>query len=205
MLIHPLQKLSLPETGCFIASHPAYYRRRLPYLTQSVVFLTQYEPSVGATGLVLNRPLKGTAKELEDSGLFGRSLNISDTEFSDQPVYIGGPDIFDRGVLSVIHSDYKFGGTQPLDGVYLCDVNQYLSLNGSSEVSEARLFSGCIRWKPGQLESEVDDGSWYCISASEKFVLKHCIGLPVPLWREIMVCQGGLYEQIANRLYEKDE
>lgn len=205
MLINPLQQLSLPETGCFIASHPAYYRRRLPYLTQSVVFLTQYDPSVGATGLVLNRPLKGNAKELEDSGLFGRSLNISDTEFRDQPVYIGGPDIFDRGVLSVIHSDYKLGGTQPLDGVYLCDVNQYLSLNGSSEVSEARLFSGCIRWKPGQLESEVDDGSWYCISASEQFVLKHCIGLPVPLWREIMVCQGGLYEQIANRLYEKDE
>lgn len=165
------------------------------------MFLHHYDSSTGSSGLVLNRPLEGTAKELEASGLFGRSLNISDTDFADQPVYNGGPNTLEKGVLSVVHSDYRVGGTQPLDGVFVCDVAQYLSLNSLKDCSDARLFSGCLRWPPGALESEVSDGSWYCIAASELFVLEHCIGLPKPLWVEIMQCQGGLFERIANRVY----
>lgn len=154
---------------------------------------------------MLNRPLQGTAQELEASGLFGRSLNISKTEFKDQPVYIGGPNTLQKGVLSVIHSDMKVGGIQPLDGVYLCDLAQYLSLNSAKETSDARLFFGCTRWEPGALEDEVDEGSWYCVGASEQFVLKHCLSLPVPLWKEIMICQGGVFKQIANRIFKSDE
>lgn len=164
-----------------------------------------YEPSVGATGLVLNRPLKGSAKELEMSGVFGRSLGIAETGFADEPVYIGGPHTLEKGILSVVHSDHKAGGVQPLDGVFICGVDQYLSLNSSMNYSEARLFLGCLRWPAGELESEVGDGSWYCISASELFALKHCIQLPKPLWVEIMQCQGGPFELIANRVYNRSK
>lgn len=196
----------MPEKGCFLASHPAYYRRRLPYLTQSVVFLTEYDLEGGATGLVLNRPLNGTAEELEAVGLFGRSVNISATRFAKDPVYMGGPNSFTKGVITVVHSDPTIGGEQPLEGVFMCDVADYLSqINDDYDCSNVRLFSGCLRWAPGTLESEVDEGSWYCVAASELFALKHCIQLPKPLWIEIMQSQGGTFAKIADRITERQE
>lgn len=193
----------MPETGCFLASHPAYYRRQALYLTQSVVFLTSYNRAAGAAGLVLNRPLAGTAEELEEAGVFGRSLDISSTPFSKQPVYIGGPHSLDKGVLSVVHADANVGGSQPLPGVFVCDLAHFLDNAGDADVSKARLFFGCLRWRSGELDGEVDEGSWFCAAASELFATKHCIQLPKPLWVEIMQCQGEPFAMIANNVYER--
>lgn len=170
------------------------------------MLLTEYDEANGATGLILNRPFGGTAEDLAATGLFGRSLDISSTNFAKQPVYLGGPNSLQKGVISVIHSDESVGGEQPLDGVFVCDIGQFISsATGSVDCQAARLFSGCIKWTRGTLESEVDEGSWYCVAASELFALKHCIKLPKPLWVEIMQSQGGTFERIANRVYDTDD
>lgn len=168
------------------------------------MLVTHYDRDTGATGLVLNRPLAGTAEEIEATGIFGRSLNVTSTPFAEQPVYIGGPNLLQKGILSVLHSDKQIAGQhQPLEGVFVCDLAYFLSFSHKTDFSNARLFSGCIRWPPGALENEVDEGSWYCVSASELFALKHCIQLPKPLWVELMQSQGGVFERIANRVQER--
>lgn len=174
-----------------------------------MVFITEYDEVTGATGLVLNRPLHGTLADLEAKGMLGRSSNFSQSPLASLPLYTGGPDLIDRGILSVMHGRLEIAsGTphEPLMGVYVGDVHDYLKgVEGEEEMSDVRLFTGCIRWKPGELESEVDEGSWFCISASPLYALKHCIQLPKPLWVEIMQSQGNLFAKIARQVYNEED
>lgn len=157
---------------------------------------------------MLNRPLRGTAAELEAAGMFGRSTNISATSLAGQPIYAGGPDILETGVLTVLHGEERLAETtemrQPLEGVFVGDAIKFLERETDADISKIRVFTGCIRWGPGKLEKEVDDGLWYCVSASNLYALKHCIQLPKPLWVEIMQSQGQPFSQIASQVY-KDE
>lgn len=215
---HWAHALSLPETGCFLASHPAYYRRHAPYLTQAVVFLIDYSLERGGTGLVLNRPLAGSADQLLDKGLFGRSTAaVSDSAFASQPVYLGGPHGLPEGMLSVVHAGSGLqdaddaDARQPLAGVFLHDLPDFLTRreqlrrDDPAECRAARLFAGCVRWQPGMLETEVDEGSWFCVSASERYALEHCIQLPKPLWVEIMQAQGQPFARIAGQVYSEED
>lgn len=166
---------------------------------------------MGATGIVLNRPLNGTVQELETAGIFGRSSRFSSTVLGPQPVYAGGPDLIESGLMTALYGNRELhvvGAQEPLDGIFIAEVDKFLScLDGgaaTTEVADARLFTGCIRWGAGELEREVDEGSWYCISASPLFALKHCIQLPKPLWVEIMQSQGKPFAKIASQVYDED-
>lgn len=142
--------------------------------------------------------------------MFGRSSKLSDTVMGTQPVYIGGPDLIETGVVTVLHGNGRLNVSrtrQPLEGVYVGDISHYLTgiESGLAKPAEARLFAGCLRWDRGELEREVDEGSWYCVSASSSFALEHCIQLPKPLWVEIMQCQGKPFAQIASQVYKEDK
>lgn len=200
--------LSLPEPGCCLASHPAYYRRNKMYLTQSVIFVTRHDET-GSVGLVLNRPLAGTCAALESTGLFGRSTDLKSSPLAESPVYLGGPDaLVDDAPVAVIHGSGKGleGTIEPLSGVYTSSVGVVLPLieSGELKAEDVRLFSGCVRWPPGQLSSEVESGEWFAASASSAFPLSHCIGLPTPLWRELMNAMSPLHEKIAQQVYGEE-
>lgn len=172
--------------------------------------MTRYGSDAGATGLVLNRPLRGNATDVEADGLLGRSSKLTSSSMASQPVYLGGPDLIDSGVVTLLHGNEKLdvtGARKPLDGVYVDTVSAFLQgvAEGIAEPSDARLFAGCVRWGPGELEGEVDEGSWYCVSASPLFALKHCIQLPKPLWVEIMQSQGKPFAQIAKQVYDDEK
>lgn len=140
-------------------------------------------------------------------GMFGRSARVSNTSVANEPVYAGGPDLCETKIITAMHSDLGLLNglsiQQPLPGVFITDALQLVQRVPHSDVSSVRLFSGCIRWKKGELEREVDDGSWYCISASKLFALEHCIQLPKPLWVEIMQSQGQPFAAIAARVLER--
>jgi putative transcriptional regulator len=201
--------LALPEVGCCLASHPAYYRRNKMYLTQSVVFVTSHDDKAGSAGLVLNRPLSGTAAALQAAGVFGRSCDLASTPLATAPVYLGGSDALgDHAPVAVIHpggADVE-GALEPLTGVYTSSVDRVLPLIecGAVKPGDVRLFSGCIRWAPGELRAEVEAGEWFAASASAAFPLSPCIGLPTPLWRELMVCMSPVHEQIARQVFGDD-
>ena len=41
----------------------------------------------------------------------------------------------------------------------------------------------------------------YTAACSRSLVLKQCLKLPVPLWKEILLLMGGEYAQIASKRY----
>lgn len=149
--------------------------------------------------------------DLERDGIFGRSSQYGSTKLGLQPVYAGGPDLIDKGVITVLHGKGDVvdvsEASQPLDGVFVGGLDGFMEAVEAERIDAniARLFVGCIRWRKGELEKEVDEGSWFCVAASPLFALKHCIQLPKPLWVEIMQGQGTPFAQIANQVYKDAE
>jgi len=58
-----------------------------------------------------------------------------------------------------------------------------------------RLFSGYAGWDRGQLEQEIDDGSWYVVPAEARDPIS---ADPEGLWRRVLKRQGGALAVISG-------
>jgi putative transcriptional regulator len=58
-----------------------------------------------------------------------------------------------------------------------------------------RLFSGYAGWDSGQLEEEIDEGSWYVIRAAAPDAIS---ADPESLWRRVLRRQGGALAVVAG-------
>ena len=59
----------------------------------------------------------------------------------------------------------------------------------------ARLFSGYAGWESGQLEQEIDGGSWYVIRAEARDAIS---ADPEGLWRRVLKRQGGALAVVSS-------
>ena len=59
----------------------------------------------------------------------------------------------------------------------------------------ARLFSGLRRLGIGQLEDEIDEGSWYVVQAEARDPIS---ADPEGLWRRVLRRQGGALALVSN-------
>ena len=59
----------------------------------------------------------------------------------------------------------------------------------------ARLFSGYAGWDSGQLEEEIEDGSWYVMPAEARDPIS---ADPEGLWRRVLKRQGGAVAMVAG-------
>jgi putative transcriptional regulator len=106
----------------------------------------------GSTGFVTNKP-------------FGKSLHelIEFNHAKPFPLMDGGP--VDRDHLFVLHKrpDLIDGGKQIPNGLYLGgDMNQVIQAinTGGANPQEIQLFIGYCGWDKGELEVELEEGSW---------------------------------------------
>jgi putative transcriptional regulator len=106
----------------------------------------------GSTGFVTNKP-------------FGKSLNdlIEFNHAKPFPLMDGGP--VDRAHLFVLHKrpDLIEGGKQLTNGLYIGgNMEQVIEAinNSSCKDHEIQLFIGYCGWDVGELEAEVEEGSW---------------------------------------------
>lgn len=53
--------------------------------------------------------------------------------------------------------------------------------------------------------AQVASGVWQPAACSRDLVLKQCLQLPVPLWREVMCLLGGEFAEEARRLQRDDD
>ncbi len=161
-----------------------------PNFKRSVVLICQYAPDNGAFGIVLNQPLPVKLKDILDEPTIPDEYKL----------FRGGP--VENNRLFFIHRapDLIPGGIRVKANVYLGgqfeDVKLLLS-GGVLTPQNIKFFVGYSGWAPGQLEAELEAGSWILEPATPDDVFA-----PVPnearYWRSILGRKGKAFEIMAN-------
>jgi len=126
------------------------------YFEDTVIYITEYN-SKGAAGFIVNRPFPRKFNELEE---FKYSIPF--------PLYEGGP--VDKEHLFCIHNQpVLINGSIPVAGD-ICvggDFKQAVRLINNHSISSQhiRLFIGYCGWDKGELEAEIEEGSWMILPA----------------------------------------
>jgi putative transcriptional regulator len=129
--------------------------------SQVTIYVAEYNAQ-GAIGFVLNRP-------------FGRSLNELE-EFKDSlhfPLYEGGP--VDQEHLYILHQrpDLIEEGTLVGNNIYYAgNFKQAVGgiKNKSLTTSDIKVFVGYCGWDAGELEGEIEEGSWEITEGTKEMV-----------------------------------
>jgi len=121
------------------------------FFEDTTILLVEHNEA-GSTGFVTNKP-------------FGKSLNdlLEFNHAKPFPLMDGGP--VDREHLFVLHKrpDLIEGGKQLTDGLYLGgNMEQVIEAINTNSVSDQQiqLFIGYCGWDVGELEAELEEGSW---------------------------------------------
>lgn len=164
---------SEPAQGKFLV---ASRDLRDPNFIHTVVLLVDYDAKKGAMGLVVNR-----ATDVKLSDL----LEIKGVEGRTETVYIGGP-VAKTGILVLVRS-----GTEPddashvFDDIYVSSSRPLLEdlMNSPEGDEHFRLYAGYAGWAPGQLEFEIDRGSWHILPAEADAVFDP---QPDKVWKRLI-------------------
>lgn len=191
---HWAHALSQPEPGCLLLAHPTAFLMRQQYFHQAVIFLFAHTKE-GSAGLIINRPTEYN---------LGQLAGFEDLlpEFGSCPLYMGG-DVGANALHSVHGVPRVEDSVEIVSGVYMGGFKSMKSSvqSGQHSAMDYRLFVRYSGWGPGQLEREVAMGVWYVACCSKDIILKHCIQLPKPLWREVLELMGDPYADISKRAY----
>jgi len=107
-------------------------------------------------------------------------------------------------VVNLIHGHKSLDGAQEIvPGIYCGGERDAIRAVRDDQLtsSDFRFFAGCMVWQPGQLAEEIAGGGWISAASSRSLVLKQCLGLPTPLWKEAMELMGGEYGATARGVY----
>lgn len=139
----------------------------------------------GAVGVVLNRPLEVTVDQVVPP--------LSELTGAGERLFQGGPVEPSQAVLLAEVDDPAmldvrvFASVGFLTGEVPSDVRP--------AVRRARVFLGHAGWGPGQLEAELESGSWIIDPATEEDVFT---GEPEALWRRVLERKGPPYTTLAR-------
>ena len=146
-----------------------------PNFLKSVVLMVQHDEN-NALGVILNRPLEITVAQACEQ--------VLEQEYDvDGVIHLGGPC---EGPLMVVHDQEDAADLTVMDGVYFTTEREKIERLLVTEGAELKFFVGYSGWGAGQLEAEMETGSWLVAPADGKLVfgaddqwgkLKNWIGL----------------------------
>jgi putative transcriptional regulator len=139
----------------------------------------------GALGVVLNRPAPVSVGEVAPA--------LTELVDPGDPMFLGGPVQPESAVVlaDVEHPDFAglvvFGSIGFLMG----------EVDGQRRdgIRRARVFAGYAGWGRGQLEAELEIGSWIVEPALEEDVFT---GQPAKLWSDVLLRKGGRYAILST-------
>lgn len=147
---------------------------------RAVVLMLNHDED-GALGVILNRPLAADIEEFFP--------NISELVSSPMLLFRGGPvDVESALAVGILQGDQEPIGWQTMAGNFgLVDLAIPSALV-SKEIQGVRVFAGYAGWSAGQLEAEIEEGSWLVVpSRPEDLVSAN----PEGLWQEVLGRQTG--------------
>ena len=169
---------------------------------RSVVLLIDHSED-GAFGLVVNRPLGLTAAQIVQD-------NDEPVPYPERrgkiPLYGGGP--VETQAVFALHSGLPEPWQSPAareirPGIFFEPsfpaLKGYVSGQGPEippdDVPVVRLYLGYAGWGEGQLEGELDRGSWQVIEARASLVFQVP---PTEMWNRAMDLKGGFWSIVAQ-------
>ncbi len=165
-----------------------------PNFVDSVVLLLDVNDE-GALGVVLNRPSALPVSEV----LAGWGDVVEEPEV----LFQGGPVSTDGALAVALASPGGQDGVgfRPVaDRLGLLDLDTPTELVAGS-VEKLRIFAGYAGWGAGQLEDEIEEGSWYVVPARADDVFRLDTR---DLWRDVMRRQPGDLALHATRPADPD-
>lgn len=149
------------QPGTIIISAPALQD---PNFEKAVIVITEYNEK-GALGFVVNKP-------------FPRKLNEL-VEFSNAApfaLFAGGP--VDTENLFVLHrrADLVTGNKYLFSNIYMGgDFQQIVQCinKGTITGNDIKLFIGYCGWDAGELEAELEEGSWIVTTMNEQIIFSN--------------------------------
>ena len=150
---------------------------RDPRFVETVIFLAKHDAN-GAFGLVINRPIaKGPITDVL------KAFDVTDIPSQQQLIInFGGP--VQQNQAFVLHSnDVTLNGSVQLDnGLALTSDVELVKKIARDEGPLRSLFLfGYSGWGPGQLEREIDRGSWFTIPLDRRLLFSED---PEKTWRQ---------------------
>jgi len=141
-----------------------------PNFVQTVVLMVQHDKN-GALGLVLNRRTETTLKEAWEQ--------ISETPCErEDSLFIGGPC---EGVLMALHPFEDAAQLEIMPGLYFATETKHIEWLMKQEDRRVRFFVGYAGWSSGQLENELEHGSWLIAPVD----IGKIFGPEHDLWRQL--------------------
>ena len=178
-------------TGMLLVATPALQD---PHFVDTVVLLLDVNTD-GALGVVLNRPTQVPVADVLEPW--------RDVVVEPEVLFRGGPVGTDGAlaVAALCDPDDTPVGWRPVAGVLgMVDLDTPSELVDGS-VSAMRVFAGYAGWGAEQLEGEVEEGSWYVVSAQPDDAFR---GDTSGLRRDVMRRQPGMLAWHVTRPVDPD-
>ena len=136
-----------------------------PHFLKSVVLMLEYSPE-GALGIVVNRPGRMSLAEVARLQGVRPGPDAERTQ-----VFVGGPVQPERGF--VLHDRAELAESVHLfERVHVSSSIDALRTLLEGSADHFRLCLGYAGWGPGQLEKELQEGSWIVSKADQRHVLQ---------------------------------
>ena len=167
--------------GQLLLASPALFD---PNFRRTVVLITEHGDE-GAAGLVLNRPSEAAVAEAVPA--------LAPVVEEHAHVYVGGP-VQREAVLVLAEFEEPSEATSLVVGdIGFVGGDVDFELLGTA-TRRLRVFAGYAGWGAGQLEAELEEGSWLVEPAEEMDLLADP---STDLWASILRAKGGVYRVLA--------
>jgi putative transcriptional regulator len=165
--------------GQLLIASPALFD---PNFRRTVVLVADHGDG-GAMGIVLNRPSEANVAEAVPllTGLVEPG----------EPVYVGGPVQQESVVVLAEWPEPTDASVLVFDGVGFMSSDDDID-HVATATARARVFAGSAGWAAGQLEAELEEGSWLVEPATVEDVFGSD-----DVWARVLRRKGGAYRVLA--------
>jgi putative transcriptional regulator len=156
-----------------------------PNFVRSVVLVAEHTAD-GALGVILNRPT---------AALIGEAVEeLNGVVEPGDPVFAGGPVQTESVMVLAEFDEPEIAAALVIEDVGFLPADSEND-DLSAVTRRARVFAGHSGWGPGQLDAEIEEGSWITLEADVNDVFDD---EPEDLWAGALRRKGGAYALLAR-------
>jgi putative transcriptional regulator len=154
-----------------------------PNFWRTVVLIGEHSDD-GALGVILNRASEATVEEAVPE------LTVLVEDIGS--MHVGGPVQPSAIVVLADFAEPERAGSLVLDSIGFLPAE--VDPDSLGELRRARVYAGYAGWGPGQLDDELEEGSWIVESALAEDVFTED---PESLWSRVLKRKGGPFGVLA--------